>query len=173
MQTLHDSAYDRGMSDRTPTERALDARRKALRLTWRSLYTRAGISHDTLRKARLEEPVSPKTLDDLEDAVGWERGSLDRIRATQDDAAARVLGDPTPTGRPGATDGSEWLDETPLAGGGTTWTLTRIIDGRPASMSIADFDDTPAEEIRAELREVMNEAEVRQHRRLARNRESR
>lgn len=158
------------MSDRTPTERALDARRQALRLTWRGLYTRAGISHDTLRKARLEEPVSQETLDALEDAVGWERGSLARTRATQDEYAPRALAGPPPSGRTGAAEGAEWLDETPLAGGGKTWTLTRIIDGRPASMSIADFDGTPADEIRVELREVMNEAEVRQRRRLSRKR---
>ena len=151
----------------------MNARKRTLGLDWRGVHTRAGKSHNTLRNVRLEERVDPDTLHAFDDALGFERGSLARVKATQDPTAVRLLDDPAPTGHDSmaaTVEGAEWLDERPLEGGGVAWTLTRIIDGRPASMSIADFDSTPIEEIRQELREVMNEAEVRQRRRLARKR---
>jgi hypothetical protein len=153
------------MTDRTPTEAALNLRRRELGRTWKDVYEPAQISHETLRQLRLEEAVSQDTEDSVEDVLALERGSLAAVRRTRDPNAITRLTRPGPTDR---RDGAEWLDRTPLPGGGVEWRLTRIIDGRPASFSIADFDHAAETEIREELREVMNDAEIRQRRRLAR-----
>ena len=152
------------MSDRTPTEKALNARRRELRLYWKDVHTRAGISHETLRLLRLEEPVAEDTMRAVEDALGWKHGSLDAIRDTGDPDAATPEAPPSD---PPAPPGAEGWDCAPLPGGGLEWRLTRLIDGRPASMTIADFDGTPEDEIRRELSAVLDEAQIRQRRRLA------
>jgi hypothetical protein len=150
------------MTDRTPTEAAINARRRARGLTWKAIYTRARISHETLRQLRLEEPVSEDTEIAVEDVLALEHGSLAAVRHTRDPAAATPLPEPQ---RPDGVEGAEWIDSAQLSGGGREWRITRIIDGRPASYSIADFDHTPEAEIREELREVMDQAEIRQRRR--------
>lgn len=155
---------------RTPVEDLLDSRRRHLRLTWKDVHTRAGLSHQTVRLLRTGDRVAQETEDAIEDALGLARGSIAEVRKTGDPSAASISERPPspPAASPRGRDGAEWLDSDDLPGGGTRYRLTRIIDGRPAAVEIVDFDATPRESIRAELREVMDEAAIRQHRRLRR-----
>lgn len=75
--------YSGGMatSSRTRVEDHLDRRRVELGLTWRDLYKRAEVSPETLRKIRLHgtQDVSPLKLGQVEDALGWGRGSIHTV----------------------------------------------------------------------------------------------
>ena len=70
----------------------MDARRLDLRMTWREVADAAGISPETIRAVRRGDNVPGDiTKRGLEDALHWERGSIDSIL---DD------GSPTPLRRP-------------------------------------------------------------------------
>jgi transcriptional regulator with XRE-family HTH domain len=60
----------------------MDARRLDLRMTWREVADAAGISPETIRAVRRGDNVPGDiTRRGLEDALRWERGSIDRILA--------------------------------------------------------------------------------------------
>lgn len=60
----------------------MDARRRDLRLTWDEVATRAGINRETLRQIRNGNgDIRPLSKTGIEDALEWERGSVDAILA--------------------------------------------------------------------------------------------
>jgi hypothetical protein len=55
----------------------MDARRRDLRLTWDEVATRAGINRETLRQIRIGNgDIRPLSATGIEDALGWDRGSI-------------------------------------------------------------------------------------------------
>jgi transcriptional regulator with XRE-family HTH domain len=68
----------------------MDERRRDLRLTWDQVAGRAGINRETLRQIRTGSGnIRPLSATGIEDALEWDRGSIDRILAG---------GDPAPVG---------------------------------------------------------------------------
>lgn len=67
-----------------PIDIAIDARRNQLRLRWKDIYDRSGVSQETLRKIRngLRDDAQRTTDKEaqVEDALGWDRGSIQAIR---------------------------------------------------------------------------------------------
>jgi transcriptional regulator with XRE-family HTH domain len=60
----------------------MDARRRDLRLTWDEVATRAGINRETLRQIRIGNgDIRPLSATGIEDALGWDRGSIEAILA--------------------------------------------------------------------------------------------
>jgi hypothetical protein len=85
----------------TRLDRAIDARRKELRLRWSDVATRADVAYETLRQIRrgLRDTAERQTDSErkIERALGWAPGSIQAIR---DGGEARLLGpapEPTPT----------------------------------------------------------------------------
>lgn len=69
----------------------MDDRRRELRLTWDQVAAAAGVNRETLRLIRQGDgQLRPLTKDGIEDALQWQRGSIDAILAG---------GDPTPIGQ--------------------------------------------------------------------------
>lgn len=66
----------------------MDSRRRDLRLTWDEVAARAGINRETLRQIRIGSgEIRALSVTGIEDALEWERGSIDAILAD---------GEPTP-----------------------------------------------------------------------------
>lgn len=58
-------------------EKLMDERRREIRIQWKDLAVRAGMSvQNLLRIRREEQPISPAAADGIEDALGWSRGSI-------------------------------------------------------------------------------------------------
>lgn len=69
----------------------MDDRRRELRLTWDQVAAAAGVNRETLRLIRQGDgQIRPLTKDGIEDALQWQRDSIDAILAG---------GDPTPIGQ--------------------------------------------------------------------------
>lgn len=116
-------------SPRTSVEQALDRQRLRLRLTWREVARRAGVSPETLRKIRLQGAtgVNPVNVAAVEQALALPQGA---IRAIQEEDCPVQAGQPAPV-----TPDEVSLVDAP--GGGRAWRLTRMIGGEELRLTIS------------------------------------
>lgn len=152
-------AYGWGMSKETPLtdlhydllDRAMDERRLALGMRWRDLADRTGLSGQALRDIRRGRSV-PRDLTarNLEDALGWDRGSIQRV--LQGDEPEVVAASPPS----GAADGLTWWAD----GDATCYELTRTIGGNPFSARLVVRDGRSREQVEKELRKVVELARI-------------
>lgn len=92
----------------------MSRRRVELRLTWEALADRAGVTAETVRAIRRGENLpSALTKEGLENALGWDRGSIDAIWSDGDPV---VLADMIEPSSPSATaEGPSSTGSTDLA----------------------------------------------------------
>lgn len=97
----HDGVVTSSETSRARLDRLMSDRRAQLGKLWNEVAADAGLTKEGLRAIRRGETIAiqPGSKRGIEDALSWERGSVDRILAG---------GDPTPVGRP---DGGAVLDD--------------------------------------------------------------
>lgn len=152
-------AYGWGMSKESPLtdlhydrlDRAMDERRLALGMRWRDLADRTGLSGQALRDIRRGRSV-PRDLTarNLEDALSWNHGSIQRVlRGDEPEVAAAAPAS-------GAADGLAWWVE----GDATCYELTRTIGGNPFSARLVVRDGRSRDQVEKELRKVVELARI-------------
>ncbi|MUN41502.1 hypothetical protein [Actinomadura litoris] len=100
METRPDPARVR-LAEHMDERRRDLGRQRGERFSWDEVAVKAGLHRETLRNIRLHgRPMRDTTKDGIEDALQWERGSIDAILQG---------GDPTPAG-PAAEDSLDRLD---------------------------------------------------------------
>ncbi len=79
----------------------MDQRRLELGLRWKQVTTRADITHQTLLQLRKGAEVSDLTVANVERALEWQPGSIERIRSGREpERAAAPDADPQPAPAP-------------------------------------------------------------------------
>lgn len=79
----------------------MDQRRLELGLRWKQVTTRADITHQTLLQLRKGAEVSDLTVANVERALEWQPGSIERIRSGREpERAAAPDADPQPASAP-------------------------------------------------------------------------
>lgn len=133
-------------------DRALDERRLALGMRWRDLADRTGLSGQALRDIRRGRSTPRElTARQLEEALGWQPGSVQRVLAGEEAEPVRRAEGETPF-----REGLTWWNE----GGATCYELTRDIGGNPFTARLIVRDGRSREQVEKELGKVMELARI-------------